>query len=73
MESVFAAVSACLLDAQALIPNQWVGCALILVGMLISEIKGKNSVPGKTSKGFRPKFRNPKFIKNNIYHSNKHI
>jgi len=50
MEPVFAAISAYLLASQVLTPKQWLGCALILAGMLISELKAKSTISAKTGR-----------------------
>ncbi|MGB9802360.1 MAG: DMT family transporter [Desulfofundulus sp.] len=42
MEPVFAALSAYFMVGEILMPRQVIGCILILIGMLLAELKGKN-------------------------------
>lgn len=45
MEPVFAAACAWLLGGEILTFKQWMGCALILAGMLVAELKSDSSEP----------------------------
>jgi drug/metabolite transporter (DMT)-like permease len=50
MEPVFAALSAYLLAGERLRPRHWVGCGLILVGMLMAELGPSLVVPLRWAK-----------------------